>query len=161
MQDMNVKFSWWWMIMRLKQVITILTLPSPAAIDSRLEELADVWINVQQRGQALVHDIGVQSYGTRDVTTKKVHLAEFPDVSEHEQLQKLTEMKEAKMDKWDKEIMGEVDDEDQGLSKTQQTFLAVAVKERENVPWADVADADDRLTYSGEFYRKQSKELLG
>jgi len=161
MQDMNVKFSWWWMLMRLKQVITILTLPSPAAIDSRLEELADVWINVQSRGKALAHDIGVQSYGTRDVTTKKVHLVNFPDVSEHEQLNTLRKKKREKMDEWDKQVRGELEEDDQELSKTQQTFLAIAVKERESVAWADVPSKDERLTYSGEFYRKQSKELLG
>lgn len=160
MQDMNVKFSWWWMIMRLKQVITILTLPSPAAIDSRLEELADVWINVTRRGEALAHDIGVQSYGTRDVTTKKVHMVDFPDVSEHPELNALRAKKEDKMEEWDKQARGELEDGDQELGKTQQTFLAVAVKEREQLPWTDVPDQDSRLTYSGEWYRQQAKELL-
>jgi len=162
MQNMNVKFSWWWMLMRLKQIFTILTLPSPAAIDSRLEELADVWINVTRRGQGLVHDIGVQSYGSRNVTTEKVHTIEFPDISEHDEMLELTEMKREKMDKWEKEVRGELgEDEDDGLGKTQQTFLAMAVKEREGVAWANVPDTDERLTYSGEFYRQQSKELLG
>lgn len=160
MQDMNVKFSWWWMIMRLKQIITILTLPSPAAIDSRLEELADVWINVQQRGRGLVHDIGVQSYGTRDVTTKKVHMVDFPDISTHPELDALREKKREKMEKWDKQARDELKDESEELGKTQQTFLAIAVKEREQVAWSDVADEDDRLTYSGEFYRQNAKELL-
>jgi len=160
MQDMNVKFSWWWMIMRLKQVITILTLPSPAAIDSRLEELADVWINVTRRGEGIAHDIGVQSYGTRDVTTKKVHQVDFPDVSEHPELNALRAKKEEKMEQWDKQARGEFEDDDDELGKTQQTFLAIAVKERENVAWADVADEDERLTYSGEFYRKKAKDLL-
>lgn len=160
MQDMNVKFSWWWMLMRLKQIFTILTLPSPAAIDSRLEELADVWINVTRRGQGLVHDIGVQSYGGRNVTTQKVHTIEFPDISGHDELLELKEMKEDKMDKWEQEIRGELDDADDELGKTQQTFLAVAIKEREGLSWANLADADDRLTYSGEFYRQESKELI-
>lgn len=159
MQDMNVKFSWWWMIMRLKQVITILTLPSPAAIDSRLEELADVWINVQRRGEGLAHDIGVQSYGTRDVTTTKVHEVDFPNVSEHPELNALREKKEEKMKEWDKQARGEMEGDDE-LGKTQQTFLAIAVKEREQVAWADVPEKDSRLTYSGEFYRRQAKDLL-
>lgn len=161
MQNMNVKFSWWWMIMRLKQVITILTLPSPAAIDSRIEELADVWVNVTSRGVAKIHDIGVQSYGTRDVTTKKVHRLTFPDVSEHPELSRLQEMKAEKMDKWDKEARDEIEDDDDSLGKTQQTFLAVAVKERHDAPWTEVADLDERLEYSGEFYRQKSKELVG
>lgn len=162
MQNMNVKFSWWWMLMRLKQIFTILTLPSPASVDSRLEELADVWINVTRRGQGLCHDIGVQSYGSRNVTTEKVHTIDFPDVSEHPQLQELREMKRKKMDNWEKEIRGELeDDEEESIGKTGQTFLAIAVKEREGVAWTDVPDYDDRLEYSGEFYRQQSKDLLG
>lgn len=160
MQNMNVKFSWWWMLMRLKQIFTILTLPSPASIDSRLEELADVWINVTRRGQGICHDIGVQSYGTRDVTTEKVHKIDFPDVSNHDQMQALQKMKREKMDKWEREMHGEMEEEDDSLGKTPQTFLAMAVKEREGLPWVDVPDVDDRLEYSGEFYRKQSKELL-
>lgn len=160
MQNMNVKFSWWWMLMRLKQIFTILTLPSPASIDSRLEELADVWINVTRRGEGLCHDIGVQSYGNRNVTTKKVHTIEYPDISGHPELQKLTEMKREKMDKWEKEVRGELEDENEELGKTQQTFLAIALKEREQVAWTNVPKLDERLTYSGEFYRQQSKELL-
>lgn len=160
MQDMNVKFSWWWMLMRLKQIFTILTLPSPAAIDSRLEELADVWINITRRGQGICHDIGVQSYGNRNVTTEKVHTIDYPDVSQHDELLELSQMKEGKMDKWEKEIRGELEDEDDSIGKVGQTFLAIAVKEREDVAWVDVPEHDDRLTYSGEFYRQQSKELL-
>lgn len=161
MQNMNVRFSWWWMLMRLKQIFTILTLPSPAAIDSRLEELADVWINITRRGQGLCHDIGVQSYGNRNVTTQKVHTIEFPDISEHDELLALKSMKEDKMDKWEKEVRGELGDGDEDdVGKTGQTFLAIAVKEREGCSWVDVPEYDDRLTYSGEFYRQQAKELF-
>lgn len=161
MQNLNVKFSHRWMLMRLKQAITIITLPSPAAIDSRLEELADIWINITRRGAGIVHAIGVNSYGSRAVYTKKVHEFQFPDVSDHEQLKRLSSLKEDKMEKWDMDANGEGgEEEDDELGKTQQVFLAVAKKETEGVAWSDVADTDDRLTYSGEFYRKQSKELV-
>jgi len=161
MQNLNVEFSHRWMLMRLKQAITILTLPSPAAIDGRLEELADIWINITRRGAGIVHAIGVNSYGSRDVYTKKVHEFEFPDISEHEQLNRLRSMKEDKMEKWDMDANGEsADEDDDELSKTQQTFLAVAKKEQDELPWSEVPEADERLTYSGEYYRKQSKELV-
>lgn len=160
MQNLNVEFSHRWMLMRLKQAITILTLPSPAAIDSRLEELADVWINITRRGQGIVHDISVNAYGSRNLYVEKVHTMDFPNVSDHPELQKLSKMKEDKMAKWDKEANGGEED-DGSLDKTQQVFLAVANKERSGVPWTKVADTDDRLEYSGEFYRQQSQELLG
>lgn len=161
MQDLNVKFSWWWELMRLKRLFTIITLPSPASIDSRLEELADVWINILNRGRGLAHDIGVQDYGSRNVTTKKVHHVEFPDVSEHDAMQALQELKIEKMERYEKKANNEMDgDDDVGLSKTSQTFLAVAKKEEDGVAWSDVPELDDRLEYSGEFYRQESKELL-
>lgn len=102
MQHLNVDFSQRWMLMRLKQAITIITLPSPAAIDSRLEELADIWINIEIRGRGLVHDIRVNSYGQRNVMTEQKHKIEFPDVSDHDELERLREMKQDKMDDWDK-----------------------------------------------------------
>lgn len=160
MQNLNVKFSHDWMLMRLKQAITIITLPSPAAIDSRLEELADIWLNITRRGAGIVHAIGVNSYGSRDVYTKKVHEFQFPDVSNHEQLNRLRSLKEDKMKKWDADANGESAEDSDELEKTQQVFLAVANKEREGCAWSDVPDTDDRLTYSGEFYRKQAKELV-
>lgn len=103
MQNLNVQFSQRWMLMRLKQAITIITLPSPSSIDSRLEELADVWINITRRGAGIIHDIRVKSYGSRNVMTKKVMSFEFPDVSSHPELEKLRDMKEAKMASWDKQ----------------------------------------------------------
>jgi len=103
MQNLNVEFSQRWMLMRLKQAITIITLPSPKAIDSRLEELADVWINIERRGRGVVHDIRVNSYGSRNVMTEQKHKIEFPNVADHPELETLREMKEQKMDDWDEE----------------------------------------------------------
>jgi len=107
MQNLNVKFSQRWMLMRLKQAITILTLPSPSSIDTRLEELADVWINITRRGKGLVHDIRVQSYGQRKVMTKKKHTFEFPNVADHPEIEKLDGMKRDKIDDWDAEASDE------------------------------------------------------
>lgn len=125
MQNLNVKFSQRWMLMRLKQAITIITLPSPSSIDSRIEELADVWINVKRRGMGLVHDIRVQSYGGRNVMTKQVHELEFPDVSDHPELQKLEDMKVAKMDTWDTEEDEEQEEIDPDeISKEEKREIA-------------------------------------
>ncbi|MGK7371317.1 MAG: hypothetical protein ACNS64_13990 [Candidatus Halalkalibacterium sp. M3_1C_030] len=101
MQGLNVEFSQRWMLMRLKQAITIITLPSPKAIDSRLEELSDIWINIERRGRGFVHDIRVNSYGSRNVMTEQKHKITFPDVSTHPELETLREMKEDKIKEWD------------------------------------------------------------
>lgn len=112
MQSLNVEFSQRWMLMRLKQAITIITLPSPKAIDSRLEELADVWINIERRGRGMVHDIRVQSYGSRKVMTEQVHKLTFPDVSGHTELETLRDMKENKMADWDADEQDDIEDVD-------------------------------------------------
>lgn len=101
MQSLNVEFSQRWMLMRLKQAITIITLPSPSSIDSRLEELADYWINIQRRGKALVHNIEVQDYGSRDVLTRQSHFITYPNISNHPEMKKMQQMKEDKMDAWE------------------------------------------------------------
>lgn len=97
MASKNVDFSHYWMKMRVRQVMTILTLPSTTALDSRLEELADVWIEVQRRGKALVHDIRVNSY-SKSVQTWQVHDIEWPNVAQHPQMRELDRMKNTNID---------------------------------------------------------------
>lgn len=130
MQGLNVEFSQRWMLMRLKQAITIITLPSPKAIDSRLEELSDIWINIERRGRGLVHDIRVNSYGSRNVMTEQKHKITFPDVSEHPQLETLREMKEAKMDEWDAQEEEEEQPEPAEVERKQK--IKVAQNARDN-----------------------------
>ena len=54
MSNENLELSQAWSILRYKSVVSIATMPSTLHIDRRLEELADVKINVQRRGMALV-----------------------------------------------------------------------------------------------------------
>ena len=129
MQKLNVQFSQRWMLMRLKQAITIITLPSPAAIDSRLEELADVWINIERRGRGLVHDIRVNSYGSRNVMTEQKHKFLFPNVADHPELEKLREMKEEKMDKWDEAM--QPDDEPTPEEAKRENKVEIAQRLRD------------------------------
>jgi len=158
MQSLNVEFSQRWMLMRLKQAITIVTLPSPSAIDSRLEELADIWINIERRGRGLIHDIRVNSYGSRNVMTEQKHKFTFPDVSDHPELELLREMKEEKMDDWD-QLDDEEDEGAEQLPLEAQIELATALKDANDVPWKEVGELSDRLSYSGEYLRQQKKEL--
>jgi hypothetical protein len=160
MQDLNVKFSQRWMLMRLKQAITIITLPSPSAVDSRLEELADVWINIERRGRGLVHDLRVENYGSRNVLTQQEHKMEFPDVSNHPELNKLRRMKEDKMDSWDEDEEGE--DE---LSVREQALEAKRIYDSEDCSWTEVPDLSEQdqyltLDYNGDYLRRKVKEVL-
>jgi hypothetical protein len=163
MQDLNVEFSQRWMLMRLKQAITIITLPSPSAIDSRLEELADVWVNVLRRGRGLIHDLRVEDYGSRNVLTQQEHYIKWPDVSTHPELEKLRQMKEDKMEQWDKDEGAEDDeDDDVELPIQRQVEIAKTIKEQTDATWKTVADADhpltEELSYSGEYLRQNKKQ---
>ena len=161
MQTLNVEFSQRWMLMRLKQAITFVTLPSPSAIDSRLEELADIWINIERRGRGLVHDLRVENYGSRNILTQQVHKMEFPDVSNHPELNKLRRMKEDKMDAWDEE-----EEDEQELPKEVQARQAWQIYQQHDCTWPDVPDIAEgqdeyiTLTYSGDYLRRQAKEVI-
>lgn len=163
MQNLNVDFSQRWMLMRLKQAITVITLPSPSAIDTRLEELADIWINIERRGQGLVHDLRVENYGSRNVLTQQEHYMTFPNVSNHPELNKLRRMKEDKMDAWDE---GEEDEEDEEADITAQALYASKVRDEHDCSWTDVPDIAEELdggvelTYSGDYLRRQANEVL-
>lgn len=139
MQHLNVDFSQRWMLMRLKQAITIITLPSPAAMDSRLEELADIWINIEIRGRGLIHDIRVNSYGNRNVLTKQKHKILFPDISGHPELETLRSMKEDKMDAWDKREEDDTPDPEE-VKKTEKQKTAQRLRERTEMTLDDIGD---------------------
>ena len=98
MASENVDFSHYWMAMRVRQVVSILTLPSTSALDKRLWELADVWINVECRGRAAVYRIGINSFDG-EMYTKHVYDQGFPDVSSHPEMKAIDRMKEEKIER--------------------------------------------------------------
>lgn len=94
----NVDFSHYWMAMRVKQIVSILTLPSTSALDKRLWQLADVWINVERRGKAAVYRIGVNSFNG-EMYTEYMHEFSWPDISSHPEMQKLDREKDEKIER--------------------------------------------------------------
>lgn len=63
----NVKLSQAWAKLRVKNVATIITLPTTTMLDGRLEELADVWINVIKRGEAHPYYLRTKDFPPRNV----------------------------------------------------------------------------------------------
>ena len=98
MASENVDFSHYWMAMRVRQVVSILTLPSTSALDKRLWELSDVWINCECRGRAAVYRVGTNSFNGEMYTEYK-HDLEWPDVSGHPEMKKLDRQKEEKIER--------------------------------------------------------------
>lgn len=62
MSHENVKFSQAWSRLRNRNVINIVTCPSMAFVDNRLEMLADYWVLVESRGVAKPHRININDF---------------------------------------------------------------------------------------------------
>lgn len=98
MSQDNVDFAEKWMMMRVRNVTSILTLPTASALDKRLKELADVRINVHRRGRARVYKISIDDHNTSQVREWRWHDLEWPDLSGHPEMEALDELKEQKID---------------------------------------------------------------
>lgn len=154
MKQENVDFTHDWMMLRKRQIISILTLPSPSALDPRVEELADVWINSTRRGEAVVHSMRILDYGSRDRQTPRSHKMYFPDVSMHPELQRLDEMKDEKIDRGH----GDGEDEDEPLPDEVQLRLMRGWRDMgHSWTWIEnnVLSESEDLTYSREWYRQR------
>ena len=97
MSQQNVDFAEKWMMMRVRNVTSILTLPTASALDKRLKELADVRINVHRRGRARVYKITVDDHNTSEVREWGWHDVEWPDLADHPEMKALDAQKEAKI----------------------------------------------------------------
>jgi hypothetical protein len=129
MSNQNVEFSEKWSMMRYSEVDSILTLPTVTALDKRIEELADVWINVIERGMAKCHLVTVGDYD-KGVETPPWHKLVWPDISHLSIAKELERKKERK-------IAGEIYGNDSVDDKKQDEFeekyeLRLAQRLRDN-----------------------------
>jgi len=98
MAEQNVEFAKQWMMMRTRQIDSILTLPTASALDKRIKELADIRINVIGRGVANVYKIRIDDHNTSQVRERFLHELEWPDISDRDELQSLEAMKNERID---------------------------------------------------------------
>jgi len=139
MSQDNVDFAEKWMMMRVRNVTSILTLPTASALDKRLKELADIRINVTRRGRSRVYKITIDDHNTSDVREWRWHDLEWPDISEHPEMQALDKQKQEKID-------GELEDgaEEDTLSPKEakrQQKIDTAQRMRDNgKKMAEIAD---------------------
>ena len=143
MSQDNVDFAEKWMMMRVRNVTSILTLPTSSALDKRLKELADVRINVTRRGRARVYKITIDDHNTSDVREWRWHDLEWPDLSEHPEMQALDKQKQEKID-------GELEagDENESLDakqveKRKERLIAQNMRDSGSSV-REIADAVDR-----------------
>jgi hypothetical protein len=98
MAEQNVEFAKQWMMMRTRQIDSILTLPTASALDKRIKELADIRINVIERGLANVYKIRIDDHNTSQVRERFLHELEWPDISDRDELQALEALKNERID---------------------------------------------------------------
>ena len=134
----NVDFSHYWMAMRVRQIVSILTLPSTTALDKRLWELADVWINVQARGRADVHESRTLDYQQK-VWQEPIETIEWPDTSHHPEMKALDQKKKEKIERG----LSDVTEEEQEIDPD-------TVRREEKIEVAQRLRSDPRLDLSGE-----------
>lgn len=89
----NVDASMKFQTHRVRQVMPILTLPSPAEIDSRIERLADFWINIEARGTARIYEKRIHSI-KQAVYYKTLQTFSWPNMDGDPDYQALANMKD-------------------------------------------------------------------
>jgi len=142
--------------LRYRQVSTVIITQSPDWIDKRIRNLLDALILVQEPGRAEVFDIYKNdlSTGSKEYTEHKQTIYWDPLPDGDLDYQKLHELKAESADDDEEEA------DNNSLTRREEVLLAANKKRQTGVPWSDVPDTDDRLTYSGEFYRKESEDLF-
>jgi len=58
----NVNMSYQWAMRRYREIPSIIILPSKADLDRRIQRLADYWVLVTARGEALIHKVMIDRY---------------------------------------------------------------------------------------------------
>ncbi len=94
MSDENVDASFTWQTRRIRQITTILTLPTWGDLDKRMREMTDIRIEILRRGLALVHERDRDRYEQGGIFWKPRHVIEWPDMSGTPAYDRLASMKE-------------------------------------------------------------------
>ena len=153
MSQDNVDFAEKWMMMRVRNVTSILTLPTASALDKRLKELADVRINVHRRGRARVYKISVDDHDTSQVREWRWHDLEWPDISDHPEMQALDAQKQAKIDA---ELENNDSDKIQPKEAVRNEKIKIAQQARDS--GSTLEEAGELVDMSREWVRQNTKK---
>ncbi|WP_231896224.1 hypothetical protein [Haloferax volcanii] len=93
MRNENVDASMKFQTRRVNQIFAILTLPSPKEIDSRIERLADFWVNVECRGRARIYEKKIHRI-KKSVYYETLQTFEWPNMDKDPDYIELARMKD-------------------------------------------------------------------
>src|SRR6056297_2198702 len=143
MSSQNVDFADRWQQLRYRQVDSILTLPTSSALDKRLEELADIWINVTSRGYAQVHKTTVHDR-TKEINQIPLQTITWPDISDHDVKLELDKKKKKKNEEQTKiEKKKEEMEDPEKVRKETRNQLIKSFYEHDGMTQKDVAEVVD------------------
>jgi len=146
MAQKNLDFAERWMELRYRMVDSILTLPTASALDKRLEELADVWINVTSTGYADVHHTTVNDR-SKEINQIPMQTITWPDISDHPIKQALDQKKREKVEEKN-EVQKEAEGRDPSqIKKDTRDDLIRSFYESSDMSQRDISDTVD-LTLS-------------
>jgi len=94
MSNENVDTAFTWQTRRIREITTILTLPTWGDLEKRMREMADVRIEILRRGVALVHLRERDRYEQQDMFWKPVQVLQWPNMDGVDGYERLAEMKE-------------------------------------------------------------------
>jgi hypothetical protein len=89
----NVETARTWETRRVDEITSIMTLPSVAELDSRMERLHNFWINVTARGQCKIYAAHINDW-SHEVYYEGLQQFRWPNMDHDEDYQRLVEMKE-------------------------------------------------------------------
>jgi hypothetical protein len=97
MKHENIDAARKWETRRVNQITGILTLPSPESLDTRMERLADYWINITARGSAKVYKKKIHPI-KRNLYYKTLQLVTWPNLDSDPDYKTLVNMKDEMID---------------------------------------------------------------
>ena len=98
----NVDAAERWQMARVREIVSIINLPSPAEIDKRFERLADYWINVEIRGRAVVYKKRIHPTKGK-IYHEKLQTLEWPNMDGSTTFERMGEIKDALLDDADRD----------------------------------------------------------
>lgn len=148
-----------------KELTVIITAQHLPMLDKRVPPLVDAWLLIRHGPSSpdgplcIHHGMYVEDYNFDNPRIKTPGFEEFawPKVDESNKNYQILERKKQER----KKKHADVDSDDGELSLFEQALLAGRLYDMyPDVTWTDVPALDDRLTYNGDYLRREAKKQL-
>lgn len=148
---------------RDKSLTVIIAAQHLPSLDKRLPGLLDGWLLIETgadepggpKARYFHSNLQDFDFNSPDVKTPEVDTVTWqplpPDDEDYAALEAKKQEAKATLDE---------DDGTQELPKTIQAELAYNIRKAHDIPWREVDDKSDRLTYSGDYLRRVAKDDL-